>query len=151
MNIDIIITLYTQQLTTLRQLLEVAREKKAALISAKHDVFEIAARKEEKLLSTVQNIEKQRSSHISGMLKENFPHMVGRTNAKLSILLKDKVAEKELSALANLEDEIKKTITELNEQNSNNLFLLHHLRNFYAETMQALVGKNLTSIIDRRV
>jgi hypothetical protein len=151
MDIENIITLYSRQLSSLRQLLEAAREKRAALISAKHEIFEVAARKEEKLLSIVQTTERQRSLLIAELLRKHFPNLIGRTMVRLSALLKGKISDKESNSLEYLEKEIKNTITELNAENSNNLFLLHHLKNFYAETMRALIGKNLTSIIDRKV
>lgn len=151
MDIENIITLYSMQLTNLRQLLEAAREKRAALISAKHELFEMAARKEEKLLGIVQNIERQRSVLVADLLKKELPQLVDRSIKRLSVLLKGKLSAKEHEALTDLENEMKKTIEELNGENSHNLFLLHHLRNFYSETMHALVGKSPTAIVDRKV
>ncbi len=151
MDIRNILVLYTQQLTFLRQLLENAKDKRTALIATRHEQFELTMHKEEKLLSLVQETEKQRSNVIAEFLRTHFPDLNARTKVKLSKMVAGKIPPAELAKLEGLELSLRNIIGELTEENSNNLFLLQHMRNFYADTMQALMGKSLTAIVDRKV
>lgn len=151
MNIQSILVLYKQQLAYLTQLLENAKDKKVALISTRHEAFEVTVHKEEKLLLQVQETERQRNEVIADFIARNFPELLGKTTIKLSRILTGKIAPSDLVRLEGLESELRNIIGELKEENSSNLFLIQHMRNFYAETMQALMGKGVTTLLDRKV
>ena len=151
MDISNILTIYDQQLAYLKQLLEVVTEKRKALISSKYDEFEIATRKEEKILMHVQATEKQRGLVVENVFCKYFPNLPDRTKAKLSLLLRGLVPPRDLARLSGLEMAIRNTVNLLGEENKHNLFLLHHLKVFYGDIMQALIGNKRAAIVDRKI
>ena len=151
MDISNLIKIYSQQLVNLEQLLEVVAEKRTALIATKYDEFEIAMRKEEKILMSVQATEKERSFAVEGILGRYFPNLRERTKAKLSTVLNGSVSPQELQKLAKLEAGIRTKVNTLKDENAHNLFLIHHLRTFYSGLMQALIGNKQSSLVDRKV
>ncbi len=151
MDISNLLTIYDRQLVNLKQLLGIVTEKRNALISSKYEDFEIASRKEEKVLMLVQTTEKQRGLLIESILGKHFPNLPDRTKAKLSTVLRGLVPQRDLERLSVLEAATRAMVTALSEENSHNLFLLHHLKTFYNDVMQALIGNKRAAIVDRKV
>ncbi len=151
MDISNIITIYEQQFAYLKQLLEVVSEKRKALISSKYEEFEIATRKEEKILMYVQATEKNRGTVVENIFGKHFPNLPDRTKAKLSAVLQGFVSPRDLAKLSGLESAIRSTVQLLGEENKHNLFLLHHLKVFYGDIMQSLIGNKRAAIVDRKI
>ncbi len=150
MDISKLLFVYSEQLKNLISLSEIVKEKKAALVSAKHSEFELLISREEKALMAVQSIEKQRRQLASEIITETFPLLAGKTGVKLSRILNGLISPADLNKLIKLENELREGIVKLNEENAQNLFLIQHMRTFYNGAVQALMGKSNTSLIDRR-
>lgn len=151
MEIKEILDAYTMQIENMKKLIGIVIEKKQVLVSAKHNLFDDVLRREELVVSQIQYSEKRRITLINTLLQSIFPGSNGRNHGRLSSMLAGKIDSQNLKKLQIHESELKKAIITINEINSQNLFLLQHVRNFIHETISNLLGGRKQILVDRKV
>lgn len=151
MSIKKLLAVLHKQEKNLKELLQVAEQKKDILIAGHHDaLFDIITHEEQYLLK-IQLAEEDRLIIMKALFEE---YNIDEERLTLSNLIngfKNEVNDGVVSLLQNVERRMKNYITEISNLNKLNMMLIQQSSTLINETIRAVIASSKKSIIlDRK-
>ena len=140
-----------QQKENLRNLLDTAIKKQQAIVDNNLGEIENAISAEEKLLNNIISVDKERINILEQL---NTKYSLSNNSSRISDFVnsvKSWLSQELVENIAYNQQEIKKTITKINEINTETRFLIEHSRSLLNELMSSLVNSNKKRILDKKV
>lgn len=126
-------------------------EKQKLLINYNYDGFIELTKKEELILSRIQQEEKQRLKLKEELLTALLLPKEKLLNEKFSTIMVQKLKKEEAEEIVTLELELKSVLEQSRNLNQNNLFLLEHKKQFITELFKVLFAGNKQNFINRKM
>lgn len=126
-------------------------EKQKLLINYNYDGFIELTKKEELILSRIQQEEKQRLKLKEELLTALLLPKEKLLNEKFSTIIVQKLKKEEAEEIVTLELELKSVLEQSRNLNQNNLFLLEHKKQFITELFKVLFAGNKQNFINRKM
>lgn len=150
MIVENAVKLLEKQQKNLKTLLKITENKQLALVGTLDMKLDELIAKEEKILLTVNEAEKERRDSVEDILMHDGKEVNSARLPKMSELLKEKISSEELERIEAIEADMRETAAKIKKTNERNLFLIKHMRQFVNETMMTLFGSRQRSFIDRK-
>jgi hypothetical protein len=126
-------------------------EKQKLLIKYNYDGFIELTKKEELILSRIQQEEKLRLKLKEELLISlNLPKEK-LLNEKFSTIMMQRLKKEEVEEIVSLELELKSVLEQSRNLNQNNMFLLEHKKQFITEMFKVLFAGKKQNFINRKM
>lgn len=135
----------------LSKLKNATQEKQKALIANNYEALEIAIHNEEKFLSSLQAIHKNRGFLLAEIKKELTLNIPKNKFTDFIYAIRGKVERDFLNKLIERNMEVEKAITEINAINLQNKFLTEQASEFNRSLMNELFAGRQKSLLDRKI
>lgn len=139
-----------EQQNNLSMLLEIIKNKQKALVERDDDSIKQSVKREEKIILKIQSLEEKRISAIETIYSENNLSVEDYRITAFLQNLNSSLDEKTIEELTNYKLNIKNLILEIMKLNQQNMFLIQHTRQFFSETINAILSSTKKSLIDRK-
>lgn len=135
----------------LNKLKNATQEKQKALIANNYEALEIAINNEEKFLSSLQAIHKNRGFLLAEIKKELTLNIPKNKFTDFIYAIRGKVERDFLNKLIERNMVVEKAITEINAINLQNKFLTEQASEFNRSLMNELFAGRQKSLLDRKI
>lgn len=150
MKADKLITVLKELQNNLSMLLEIIKNKQKSLVERDDDSIKQSVKREEKVLLKIQSLEEKRIRAVETIYSENNLNIEDHKISTLLENLKSGLDENSIEALVDYKLNIKNLIFEIMKLNQQNMFLIQHTRQFFSETINAILSSTKKSLLDRK-
>ncbi|GBD90561.1 flgN protein [bacterium BMS3Abin04] len=150
MKVNKLTIVLNEQQNNLSMLLEIIKNKQKALVERDDDSIKLSVKREEKILLKIQSLEEKRISAIETVYTENNLSIEDYRITTLLQSLNSSLDKKTIEVLSDYKLNIKNLILEIMKLNQQNMFLIQHTRQFFSETINAILSSTKRSLIDRK-
>ena len=126
-------------------------EKQKLLINYNYEGFVELTKKEELILSRIQQEEKLRIKLKEELLTEMNLPKEKFINEKFSTIIMQKFTHEEAETVVSLEEKLKSVLEQSRNLNQNNVFLLEHKKQFITEMFKVLFAGKKQNFINRKM